>query len=87
MERMIASLREHLKAGRSSEIASTLKDIHDAARTLRTEMDLSGDSPWTRQLAAMRSEISRMLQAEIDSLPGQVRRLLRPRPPKEVGPE
>ena len=87
MERMIASLREHLKAGRSSEIASTLKDIHDAARTLRTEMDLSGDSPWTRQLAAMRSEVSRLLQGEIDHLPGQVRRLLRPRPAKEVGPE
>ena len=87
VERMIASLREHLKAGRSGEIATTLKDIHDAARTLRTEMDLSGDSPWTRQLAAMRSEVSRLLQGEIDNLPGQVRRLLRPRPAKEVGPE
>ena len=87
MERMIASLRESLKAGRSSEIASTLKDIHDAARMLRTEMDLSGDSPWTRQLAALRSEVSRLLQAEIDTLPGQVRRVLRARPAKEVGPE
>lgn len=87
MERMIASLREHLKAGRSTEIASTLKDIHDAARLLRAEMDLSGDTPWARQLAAMRSEVSRLLQAEIDTLPGQVRRLLRPRPGKEVGPE
>jgi hypothetical protein len=87
VERMIASLRESLKAGRSGEIASTLKDIHDAARLLRTEMDLSGDSPWSRQLAALRSEVSRMLQAEIDTLPGQVRRVLRPRPAKEVGPE
>jgi hypothetical protein len=87
VERMIASLRESLKARRSSEIASTLKDIHDAVRLLRTEMDLSGDSPWARQLAAMRSEVSRLLQAEIDTLPGQVRRLLRPRPGKEVGPE
>jgi hypothetical protein len=87
VERMIASLRESLKARRSSEIASTLKDIHDAVRLLRTEMDLSGDSPWARQLAAMRSEVSRLLQAEIDTLPGQVRRVLRPRPGKEVGPE
>jgi hypothetical protein len=87
VERMIASLRESLKAGRSSEVAATLKDIHDAARLLRTEMDLSGDSPWSRQLAALRSEVSRMLQAEIDTLPGQVRRVLRPRPAKEVGPE
>jgi hypothetical protein len=87
VDRMIASLRESLKARRSSEIASTLKDIHDAVRLLRTEMDLSGDSPWARQLAAMRSEVSRLLQAEIDTLPGQVRRVLRPRPGKEVGPE
>jgi len=87
VERMIASLRESLKAGRSAEVATTLKDIHDAVRLLRTEMDLSGDSPWTRQLAALRSEVSRLLQAEIDTLPGQVRRALRPRSAKEVGPE
>jgi hypothetical protein len=87
VERMIATLRESLKARRSGEIAAILKDIHDAARMLRAEMDLSGDSPWSRQLAAMRSEVSRLLQAEIDTLPGLVRRMLRPRPAKEVGPE
>jgi hypothetical protein len=87
MERMIANLRESLKVGRSGEVASVLKDIHDTARALRTEMDLSGDTPWARQLAALRAEVSRLLQAEIDMLPGQVRRLLRPRPGKEVGPE
>jgi hypothetical protein len=85
MERMIAGLRESLKAGNSAEVASFLKDTHDAARALRTEMDLSGDSPWARQLAALRAEVSRLLQAEIDNLPGQVRRMLRPRPAKEVG--
>jgi hypothetical protein len=84
MERMIAGLRESLKAGNSAEVASFLKDTHDAARALRTEMDLSGDSPWARQLAALRAEVSRLLQAEIDHLPGQVRRMLRPRPAKEV---
>jgi hypothetical protein len=85
MERMIAGLRESLKAGNSTEVAAFLKDTHDAARALRTEMDLSGDSPWARQLAALRAEVSRLLQAEIDNLPGQVRRMLRPRPAKEVG--
>lgn len=85
MERMIAGLRESLKAGNSAEVAGFLKDTHDAARALRTEMDLSGDSPWARQLAALRAEVSRLLQAEIDNLPGQVRRMLRPRPAKEVG--
>ena len=61
-----------------------LKEIHDAARGLRTEMDLSADSPWARQLAAIRTEISNLLEAEIESMPGRVRRLLRPRPAKEI---
>jgi hypothetical protein len=35
-------------------------------------------------LSAIRTEISNMLKAEIDSLPGRVRRLLRPRAAKEI---
>lgn len=84
VERMIARLRESLKTGSHDDVAEILKDIHDAARTLRTEMDLSGDGAWARQLGALRAEVARVLQAEIDNLPGQVRRVLRPRPAKEV---
>jgi uncharacterized protein YhaN len=83
MERMSTHLRESLKV-RHDDVAEILKDLHDAVRTLRTEMDLSGDSAWARQLAALRTEVSRALQAEIDDLPGQVRRLLRPRAAKEA---
>ncbi len=57
---------------------------YDAARGLRTEIDLSGDSLWSRQLTAIRTEVSNVLQAEIESAPGRVRRLLRPRPAKEI---
>lgn len=85
LDRMIANLHDSLKAGRSGEVASLLKDIHDAARALHTEMDLSVDSPWGRQLAGSRSEVASLLEDEIDNLPGQVRRLLRPRPLKEAG--
>lgn len=85
IERMISSLRGNLRAGRSGEVADLLKEIHDAARALRTEMDLSADSPWARQLAASRAEVAKLLEAEIDNLPGHVRRLLRPRNGKEVG--
>jgi hypothetical protein len=84
-ERMIAKLRQALKSGEGAVLASVLKDIHDSVRVMRTEMDLSGDTPWSRQLAALRSEVSRLLQAEIENLPGQVRRMLRPRPAKEFG--
>jgi hypothetical protein len=48
---MVNYLRSELKAHRP--VTSLLKNIHDAARGLRTEIDLSGDSPWSRQLTAM----------------------------------
>ena len=51
---------------------------------VRTELDLAGDTPWSRQLAAIRAEVSDVLRAEIESMPGQVRRLLRPRKAIEI---
>jgi hypothetical protein len=84
MEATVAELRSEFKAGRP--VASMLKELHDTARGLRTEMDLSVDSAWSRQLAAIRSDIATMLKPEIDAAPGLVRRLLRPRPAKEIRP-
>ncbi|HWX72351.1 MAG TPA: hypothetical protein VNY79_07625 [Xanthobacteraceae bacterium] len=84
IECMVSESRVELKARRPA--TSLLKGIHDAARGLRTEMDLSVDSPWSRQLAAIRTDISALLKAEIESTPGRVRRLLRPRPPNEIAP-
>jgi hypothetical protein len=82
VECMVSELRTELKARRS--VTSLLKYIHDAARGLRTEIDLSGDSLWSRQLTAIRTEVSNVLKTEIESVPGRVRRLLRPRPAKEI---
>jgi hypothetical protein len=82
VECMVADLRAELKARRP--VTSLLKNIHDAARGLRTEIDLSDDSPWSRQLTAIRTEVSNILRGEIESTPGRVRRLLRPRPNKEI---
>lgn len=83
-EGVVTELRTELKSGRP--IASLLKGLHDTARGLRTEMDLSDDSPWSRQLAAIRADVSGLLKAEIESTAGCVRRLLRPRPAKEIAP-
>ena len=83
-EAIVREVRTELKSGRP--IASMLKAIHDAARGLRSEMELSVDSPWSRQLAAIRADISGLLKAEIESTPGSIRRLLRPRPAKEIAP-
>jgi len=84
VECMVGELRAELKA--HQPVTSLLKAIHDAARGLRTEMDLSVDSPWARQLAAIRTEVSNVLKSGIEATPGRVRRLLRPRPAKEIAP-
>ncbi len=81
---LVTELRAELKSGRP--IVSMLKSIHDAARGMRSEIDLSVDSPWARQLAAMRADVSALLKAEIETTPGCVRRILRPRPAKEIAP-
>ena len=75
-------LRVELKARRPA--TSLLKGIHDAARSTHRRW-ISVDSPWSRQLTAIRTDISALLKAEIRSTPGRVRRLLRPRPPNESG--
>jgi hypothetical protein len=79
IERMVEDLKADLKAGRNLAVTSLLKCIHDAVRGVRSELDLAVDSPWGRQLAAIRSEVSSALKMEIESTPGRVRRLLRPR--------
>jgi len=86
LDRIMGVLRDHLKRGQFAVVGERLKDIHDAVRLLRTEMDLSGDSPWARQLTAIRSEISSLIKHEIDTVPGRVRRLLRLRKPNEMRP-
>jgi hypothetical protein len=86
IERMVGELRNDLKTGSGIAVNSLLKTIHDAARGLRTEINLAGDSPWSRKLAVVRTEISNMLKAQIESMPGRVRRLLRPRAPKDITP-
>jgi hypothetical protein len=84
MERILRELREDLKRGRFANASELLKDVYDAARLLRTELDLSGDSPWARQITNLRSEVSALVESEIDTVPGRVRRLLRPRKHGEV---
>jgi hypothetical protein len=84
VEWMVGELRTELKAGRPTAVL--LKNIHDAARALRSELNLSADSAWSRQLAAIRADVSGLLKVEIEATPGLVRRLLRPRPAKDIAP-
>lgn len=86
IERRIDELRDALKRGAVPEAIGYVKILHDTIRGMRTEMDLSGDSAWARELAALRKEISDLLKPDIEGLPSRVRRLLRPRPAKEIPP-
>lgn len=86
LERMVGELRHDLRSGQGLAVGASLKAIHDAARGLRTELDLPVDSTWGRALAAQRAQISELLRSEIESMPGRVRRLLRARPSAEIRP-
>ncbi len=81
---MVSELCADLKSRRMIAFTALLHDIHDALRGLRSELDLSGDSTWARQLAAIRADISKFVSNEINLMPGRVRRLMRPRPAKEI---
>ncbi|MEP7030258.1 MAG: hypothetical protein ABI830_04925 [Pseudolabrys sp.] len=85
LEQMVGELRNDLRSG-GVAVGSLLKCIHDAARGLRTEMDLPMDSSWGRTLGSIRAQIAELLRSEINSAPGRVRRLLRARPFTEIRP-
>src|SRR5262249_18614906 len=55
MELQAMQLCEAVEGHDVDRAVALLKEIHDAARGLRTELDLSGDQPWGRQLAAVRA--------------------------------
>jgi hypothetical protein len=84
LERMVGELRDELRTGRGIAVSALLKTIHDSARGLRTELDLPMGSTWGRALGVIRGKISDLLRAEIESMPGRVRQLLRPRPSSEI---
>lgn len=85
IERMASELKTDLRRGSAVAVTSLLKCVHDALRGVRTELDLPNSSPWARQLAAIRGDISEVLTSEIESASGRVRRLIRPRAAKDIG--
>jgi hypothetical protein len=84
LERMVGELRDDLRSGSGVAVGALLKTIHDAARGLRTELDLPVESTWGRALAVQRAQIADLLRSEIESAPGRMRRLLRARPSTEI---
>lgn len=83
LERLVGELEDDLRGG-GVAVGALLKVIHDCARGLRTELELPVDSAWGRQLVALRTQMSDLLKSQVESMPGRVRRLLRPRPSTEI---
>jgi hypothetical protein len=83
-DRRVRELATDLKSGRGIAVAALLKEVHDSLRGLRSEINLSSESVWGKQLTALRADVSKVLTAEIELMPGRVRRLVRPRPSKEI---
>lgn len=74
--------------GRRMDLAiAGVKEFHDTVRSLRTDMSLSGDGPWQRRLSRLRADLAKRLTVELESLPGEIRRLLRPRQKGEAPQE
>jgi hypothetical protein len=86
IERVVSELKAELRSGRGLAVGALLKSIHDAIHGLRTEIDLPVDSPWGRQLASLRTDTANLLKGEIESMPGRVHRLLRPRSLQDIAP-
>jgi hypothetical protein len=80
----VRELAADLKSGRGIAVSALLKEVHDTLRGLRSEINLSAESVWGKQLTALRADVSKVLTAEIELMPGRVRRLVRPRPSKEI---
>jgi hypothetical protein len=84
VEQGVSALKADLKRGPTPAAPTLIKTIHDCARGLRTELDLSGDSPWAGRLVAVRADVSKVLKSQVESASGKVRRLLRLRPLSEI---
>jgi hypothetical protein len=77
IERWAADLGEHVAARRFAEATQRVKGLHDTVRLLRTDVDFSGESPFSRRLATARATIARDIGRSLEPVPGQVRRILR----------
>ncbi|ALK10105.1 hypothetical protein [Blastochloris viridis] len=87
LDRKVALLKALMKRRDFSALAPVVKDIHDDARGFRTELDLRGDSAWSRRLAAIRKDIAALLSTEIAACSTDIRRLLKMRTRKEAASE
>jgi hypothetical protein len=86
IQRLIDELKMELRVGSGTGAVTLVNRIHGAVHGSRAHIRLSDESSWARAFAAVHTEFSDLLKGEIETLPGRVRRLLRPRPLREIAP-
>jgi hypothetical protein len=86
LDRMIFELQTRLRRGAGPAVNLLVESIHEGIRGVRTELDFTPDSACGRGLAAVRTQISEVLESHIEATPGHVRRLLRPPPSSTIVP-
>ncbi len=79
-------LARDMRANSAADICIGVKRFHDLAHGLATEIDMSEETRWAKRLSHLRADTAALLRSKLDGLPGQVRRLLRPRPKEEIAP-
>lgn len=77
VERQVRGLVSDLRSGKIERAIAELKAVHDAVRSMRSEIALGSNSLWARQLAGIRAGIAGSMKSELETLPGRVRRLIR----------
>jgi hypothetical protein len=85
LDRMVFELQARLRRGVGPAVNLLVESIYEGIRGVRSELDFTPDSPCGRGLAAVRAQISEVLESYIESVPGHLRRLLRP-PSSTIAP-
>lgn len=83
-ERTVRDLVRHFRRGQMASAAERLRDLHEAVRGLRSEINMVSGSGPARQLAAVRAGVADAFKSELETIPGRVRRIIRIVPGKHL---
>ncbi|MTW15186.1 hypothetical protein GJ689_03075 [Rhodoplanes serenus] len=83
-ERMVRDLVREFRRGHMDRAIERLKEIHEAVRGLRSEVNMVSGSGPARQLAAVRAGVADTFKSELETIPGRVRRVIRIVPGKHL---
>ncbi|NVO14484.1 MAG: hypothetical protein HXX10_10645 [Rhodoplanes sp.] len=84
IERTVRDLVRDFRRGQMTRAVERLKEVHEAVRGLRSEINMVSGSGPARQLAAVRAGVADAFKSELETIPGRVRRIIRIVPGKHL---